>query len=511
MNIKIEGTRTKKSAANVVFGVGNRIVLMVFPFIIKTITIYTLGAEYLGLNSLFSSILQVLSLSELGVGSAMVYNMYRPLAEGDKKTVGALLLLYKKVYSYIGLFILVVGISLCPFLDKLIASSYPQDINIYILYLIFLLNTVLSYWLFAYKKSLLEANQVNSIESMLNTAVNFVLYIGQIIVLLLFKDYYLYIILMPICTAVLNVVRNIVVSRLFPEIKAEGKLDKAIIEDIKKKVFALFGHKIGTTIITSADSIVISAILGLVVLAQYSNYYYIINSLIGFVTIFYTAITASVGNSIVKDSVEKNYHDFKTLVFINSWIVGWCSICLYCLYQPFMKIWMGDDMLFGKGTLILFVVYFYVWLIRRIGLTYKDAAGMWNEDFLKPYVGAVINLVTNIILVKYIGVDGALLSTIIIMVLIYAPWETIVLFKNLFKSSPKEYIIRLIIYTLITVTLAVATDMFCNLVQLEGIVGLIIRIFICLVVPNIIYIVIYNRTEEFKESKLKLVGLIRRK
>lgn len=510
MNNKINGTRTKKSASNVVFGFGNRIILMVFPFVIKTITIYTLGAEYLGLNSLFSSILQVLSLSELGVGTAMVYNMYRPLAEGDKKTVNALLLLYKRVYRYIGLFILVVGVCLCPFLDKLIASSYPQDINIYVLYLIFLLNTVLTYWIFSYKKSLLEANQVNSIESKLNTIINIVLYTGQIVVLLIFRNYYLYIILMPICTIALNIIRNIVVSRLFPDAVAEGKLDETIINDIKKKVFALFGHKIGTTIITSADSIVISAILGLVVLARYSNYYYIINSLIGFVTIFYSAITASVGNSIVQDTIEKNYHDFKILVFINAWIVGWCSICLYCLYQPFMKIWMGEQMLFGKGTIILFVVYFYAWLIRRIGLTYKDAAGMWNEDFWKPYVGAVINLVTNIILVKYIGVDGALLSTIIIMVFIYAPWETFVLFKHLFNKSAFEYIIRTIIYTIVTTITAVCTNWVCGLVGLEGIWGLVIRMIICILVPNALYIALYSRTEEFKEAKNKMTGLIKR-
>ncbi len=510
MNSRLEGTRTKKSAANVIFGFGNRIILMIFPFIIKTITIYTLGAEYLGLNSLFSSILQVLSLSELGVGSAMVYNMYKPIAEGDKKTVGALLLLYKKVYRYIGLFILVIGVGLCPFLDKLIASSYPNDINIYVLYLIFLSNTVLSYFLFAYKKSLLEANQINSVESKLNTIVNIIMHVGQIIVLLVFKNYYLYIILMPICTIILNVTRNIVVSRLFPDIIAEGNLDRTIIEDIKKKVFALFGHKIGTTIITSADSIVISAILGLVVLAKYSNYYYVINSLIGFAAIFYSAITASVGNSIVKDSVQKNYHDFKVLVFINSWLVGWSSICLICLYQPFMTIWMGEKMLFNTATVILFVVYFYAWLIRRIGLTYKDAAGMWNEDFLKPYIGAVVNLVTNILLVKYIGVSGALLSTIIIMVFIYAPWETYVLFKYLFKRSSREYVLKIVIYTLVNVGVAYFTNIICGFVIYNGIGGLFIKLLICILLPNVLFALLFCKTKEFQDAKSKMLGLVKK-
>lgn len=510
MESKLKQSRTKKSIANVLFGVGNRLVLMLFPFIIKTITIYTLGAEYLGLNSLFSSILQVLSLSELGVGSAMVYNMYKPLAEGDKKKVGALLYLYKKIYRYIGLFILVIGLALCPFLNKLIATSYPEEINIYILYILFLSNTVLSYFLFAYKKSLLEANQINSVESKLNAYTNITLYTGQIIILLVFKNFYLYILLMPICTIILNVVRNIVVNRLFPDIKCEGELDKAVLIDIKNKVFALFGHKIGSTIITSADSIVISAILGLVILAKYSNYYYVINSLIGFVTIFYTAITASVGNSIVEDSVEKNYKDFKMLVFINAWIVGWCSVCLFCLYQPFMVIWMGKKMLFNTWIMSLFVIYFYSWLIRRIGLTYKDAAGMWNEDFWKPYVGAVINLVTNIILVKYIGVQGALISTIIIMIFIYAPWETYVLFKFLFKRSCGEYVRNIALYTVITLLAIVITNYVCSFVIINGIIGLIVKMIVCIICPNVIFLIVFFKTEEFKNVKDKGLSLIKK-
>ena len=510
MEGKLQQSRTKKSAANVLFGVGNRLVLMLFPFIIKTITIYTLGAEYLGLNSLFASILQVLSLSELGVGSAMVYNMYKPLAEGDKKTVGALLYLYKKIYRYIGMFILVIGLALCPFLDKLIAASHPEEINIYILYIIFLSNTVLSYFLFAYKKSLLEANQINSVESKLNAYTNIILYTGQIIILLVFRNFYLYILLMPICTIILNIVRNNIVNHLFPDIMCEGELDKSVLTDIKNKVFALFGHKIGSTIITSADSIVISAILGLVVLAKYSNYYYVINSLIGFVTIFYTAITASVGNSIVEDSIEKNYKDFKTLVFINSWIVGWCSVCLFCLYQPFMTIWMGEKMLFSTWVMSLFVIYFYSWLIRRIGLTYKDAAGMWNEDFWKPYVGAVINLVTNIILVKYIGVQGALISTIIIMVFIYAPWETYVLFKSLFKKSCLEYVRNIAFYTIIIIISIVVTNFVCKFVAVEGILGLLIKMVICIICPNALYLVAFFRTSEFVATREKVIRLLKK-
>lgn len=186
------GNRTKKSLENIIFGMINRFVLMIFPFIVKTILIKQLGAEYLGLNNLFSSILQVLSLSELGVGTAMVYSMYKPMAENDKPTLCALLNLYHKFYTVIGFIILGLGIIILPFLDKLISGSYPKDINLYVLYLIYLINTVLSYFLFAYKKSLLEASQQNSIESKINTVASVLMYICQIFALILTKNYYVF-------------------------------------------------------------------------------------------------------------------------------------------------------------------------------------------------------------------------------------------------------------------------------------------------------------------------------
>lgn len=208
------GNRTKKSLENIIFGMINRFVLMIFPFIVKTILIKQLGAEYLGLNNLFSSILQVLSLSELGVGTAMVYSMYKPMAENDKPTLCALLNLYHKFYTVIGFIILGLGIIILPFLDKLISGSYPKDINLYVLYLIYLINTVLSYFLFAYKKSLLEASQQNSIESKINTVASVLMYICQIFALILTKNYYVFAIFLPLSTLFINLMRNILVSKM---------------------------------------------------------------------------------------------------------------------------------------------------------------------------------------------------------------------------------------------------------------------------------------------------------
>lgn len=503
--------RTQKSINNIAFGMLNRIVLMLMPFAIKTIMIKKLGAEYLGLNNLFSSILQVLSLSELGIGTAMVYSMYKPMAENNKKELCALLNLYKKFYEIIGCIILVCGLILMPFLDKLISGSYPEELNLYWLYIIYLLNTVLSYFLFAYKKSLLEASQQNSVESKINTIVSCGMYFFQIIALILTNNYYIYAIFMPISTIFLNIFRNVIVNKMFPEITCKGEMDKEFIKGLYKKVSALIGHRIGTTVITSADSIIISAFLGLHVLAVYGNYYYILSSLISLVTIFYTATTSSIGNSLIIENKEKNYKDFNTFTFMNIWLVGWFSICLLCLYQPFMKMWMGEELMFPMHTVILFVVYFYAWLSRRIGLTYKDAAGLWSEDFWKPYVGVIVNIIGSVLLVIYIGVEGVIIATIIVMVLIYFPWETKVIFSKLFPFNARNYYLRYYFYTAVTILGGGITYLVVTKVEIEGILGFLLKVIICMFIPNLIYIISYHRFGEFNDVLRRVKAFIVRR
>lgn len=301
------------------------------------------------------------------------------------------------------------------------------------------------------------------------------------------------------------------VDRMYPQFECRGELEKGFIKELFVKIKALLGHKIGSTVITAADSIVISSILGLEILAMYGNYYQIINALIGVVSVIYTAVTASIGNSIVVSDENKVYSNFKTLTFMNSWLVGWFSVCLYCLYQPFMKIWMGKNMLFPNYIVILFAIYFYSWLVRRIGLTYKDAAGMWEQDFWKPYVGVVVNLVVNIILCKTIGVAGVLLSTIIVMVVIYFPWETWVLFKYLFKRNPWDYLFRMFIYLVVTILICIVTNYLCNSINIQGMFGLVMKMIICASVPNVIYIIAYYKLPEFQDGRNRVVNIVRNK
>lgn len=297
--------RTKNASKNIFFGGILKLYQIVIPFILRTAMIRYLGMEYIGLNSLFISILSVLNLAELGVGSAMVFSMYKPIAEDDEVTICALMRLYKIYYRIIGLVILLIGLFLTPAIPKLITGTVPLGINVYILYWLNLGATVLSYWLFGYKTCLLTAHQRTYVSSRTLLCTNSVQYILQFLALALFRNYYYYLFIALFLQAVSNVVSAVIVDKMFPNYHPKGKLDKDVVKQINQRVRDLFTNKIGNVLLNSADSIVISAFLGLSSLAVYNNYYYVINCVMGFITIFYNSITAGIGNSILTETKEK--------------------------------------------------------------------------------------------------------------------------------------------------------------------------------------------------------------
>lgn len=502
--MKIE--RTKNAGRNILFGTILRIYQIAFPFIMRTAMIYIMGVQYLGLNSLFTSVLQVLNLAELGVGSAMVYSMYKPIATDDRKTICALMRLYRTYYRIIGLVIAVIGIGLLPFIPKLIKSDVPRDINIYILYLLNLSVTVLSYWLFAYKNCLLDAHQRNDVTSRVTLITNTVQYILQIAVLVMFKNYYLYVIVALGTQAVTNITTAIVVTKMFPDYKPRGKLSKQEVKIINHRIRDLFTSKIGAVVVNSADTIVISAFLGLTVLAIYQNYYYILNAIISIVAIVFTACTAGIGNSIIVETKEKNFEDLKKFTFIISWIAGVCSTCLLCLYQPFMDIWVGKKLELEFGAVICLCIYYFVYEINQLLNTYKDAAGIWHEDRFRPLVTAIVNLGLNLVTVKYWGIYGILLSTVISMLVVGMPWLLHNLFTVLFeKSMFWIYIKKLFFYILVSFVSQVITYIITLGIHGNKWFVFIVKAIICCIVPNTIFIIVYRKKCEFRES-IKLIN-----
>ena len=502
--------KTQNAARNMFCGTVQKIVNIIMPFITRTAMIYTLGANYLGLNSLFTSILQVLNLAELGVGSAMIFSMYKPIAEDDRDTICALMRLYKIYYRVIGLVILAAGIAITPFVPMLIKKDIPNGINIYVLYLMNLGSTVLSYWLFAYKNCLLYAHQRNDVIDRTSTIVICVQQVLQLLILFVFKNYYFYLIIVLGAQIAKNLINAFIVSKMYPEYIPRGTLEKEKVRVINQRVKDLFTSKIGSVVINSADSIVISAFMGLTALAMYQNYYYIMNSVSTFVFVIFSACTAGIGNSLITNSLQKNYRDFKDLTFIIAWISGFCVCCFYSLYQPFMKIWVGEDMMYGMDVVVLFCIYFYLYILSGVFSTYKDAAGIWHEDRFRAIIGAAVNLVINIAFVRKFGIYAILMSTILSYIVVNIPWLIYNLFHVLFKLSPQKYVFRTVVYVGVTVIICMINGFLCECIPIGGIVGLLLRGLICLIIPNLLFFVVFYRTTEFKDCMVLVKRMIKK-
>lgn len=497
--MKIE--RSKNAARNIVFSWIMQIYSLLIPFIIRTVMIRTLGIEYTGLNGLFTSILSVLNLAELGVGSALTFSMYRPIAEDDSEKICALMNLYKNYYRIIGLVILVIGLAVTPFIPKLIKSDTPDGINIYFLYLINLASTVITYWMFAYKNCLLTAHQRNDISSKVTMVVKTLLYTTQLVILCVFKSYYGYVTAIIVFGIIGNIATAVVVDKLFPQYHAKGLLPKQEIKVINRKVKDLFTSKIGSVILNSADTIVISSFLGLSTLAIYQNYYSILMIVDGFVTVIYGSCTAGIGNSLITESEEKNYDDLKTFLFIVSWISAFCSCCFATLYQPFMICWVGSENMLSYSYVICFCIFFYVRQINTLLNTFKDAAGIWHRDRFRPLVTALSNLVLNLILVNYIGLYGVLLSTVVTTTLIGMPWLIGNLFTEIFHKSVKSFLIKAFEYVLVAVISVAASLFVTKLLNVSSApISIVINLIISLIIPNLLYLLLFYKSNEFKKT-----------
>lgn len=501
-------SRTRNALAGIITGLFSKLLHMGMPFVTRTALLYILGTQYLGLSGLFSSLLSFLSMAELGVSNALVYSMYKPIAEENEDEVCALLALYRKLYRWIGTFILTAGLVCVPFLRVLISGDVPADVNLYVLYALYLGNTVCSYFLFAYRGSLLHAHQRMDVTNVIDSTVSAVVWALQILSLFLFRSYYAYVIFMPVSNIVGNFVRLHYTKKLYPQYTPRSKVKPELEASIFKKIKALMGAKISTTVLHSSDNIVISAFLGLTLVGIYDNYFFLLNSIGGFLGIIYSSILPGIGNSLVTETREKNYCDFKKFAFINHWMVNWCAICFLCLFQPFMKLWVGGDLMLPFSVVVLIVLYFILYQGRKVVITYKDAAGLWWEDRFRPFVMAGTNLISNLILVQFIGIWGIIISTVLSLC-VSVPWETWTVFKYVFKRSPREYAAILMQFLLVTALASAVTLGLCQICS-EGIWAILIRGCICVIVPNVIFFLTFRKREEFAEVKIMAMRILKR-
>lgn len=495
-------SRIENTSKNFAFSLIATIVTAITSFISRTVFIKTIGVAYLGANSLFTNILAMLSLTELGLGTAIAYSLYAPLAKRDTETIKSLMLFYKKAYRIIALVILALGLILIPFLDYLIKD--PGDIqHIPFIYLVFLYNTVVSY-LFTYKTTLLVADQRGYILTNMTTVINIVSVAIQIFALLLFRNYFVYLILGAIINTTQWYWVNKRIYKAYPYLNDKNIAPlaqnerKTIATNVKAMVF----HKFGELCINQTDNIIISSFISITAVGLYNNYYMIIGIINKFAQSIFGAATASLGNLIATESKEKRYEVFKRYNFLGFWVFGWTGICLYELLTPFVHLWLGDDFIIDNLTLSLVMLNYYLVGMRVTIGNVKMASGLYAQDQWVPVVQALINLVVSIVAAIHMGLAGVFLGTVASGLAIPCWYRPIIVYKYTFERSAKEYFATYLKYFIIVILnlgIVKITDTFLVDSVISNVyLAFLFKMFVCAIVPNVVICLVFWQSDEFK-------------
>ena len=493
-----ENMRIKNSMRNMITSSSSNIVTIIIGLLAQAIFIKIMGIEYLGLNGLFTNIISMLGIVELGIGSAIIYNLYKPIAINDVETIKSLMNFYKKSYNIIGIVVLTIGLIIIPFLP-LIIEDVTVKINVPLIYILFLLDIVFSYFL-SYKRSILYASQKNYLINLIHIGYTILLNIGQLLMLFYTKNYYLYLIVKIIVRIIENLIITYIVNKEYSYLKEDAKkLDPTIEKDIIKKVKALFFHKIGGFVVLGTDNMIISKFLGLVSVGLYSNYYMIINAVQTLFSQALVALTPSVGNLLVKENKNKTFEVFKKIRFMNFWIATFTSVCILNMMQQFITIWIGEEYLLDDIVLIVLVFNLFQKLMRSTYQTFKEAAGIYYEDRFVPLLESLINIIVSIIGVKLIGLAGVFIGTIISGFVLWFYSYPKYVYKKLFDRRIIDYLKETISYILLFVIIAFITFKISSLVIIDNtFIKLLINTLICMIIPNLIMLMIFFKSDNFK-------------
>ena len=502
--------RTKNSIKNVSVSIAMSITTFLVGFIFQKAFVVMMGTEYLGLNGLFTNILSILCVTELGFGSAIVYNLYKPLADNEHKIVISLITFYKKIYLIIATIILILGITMVPFIPIIVGNTIIKHVRL--LFFISLIDIVASY-LLTYKRSILYADQKNYVINIIHIIYIIVFNTLSILILYLTHNYILFLLFKIICRVCENVAINIYVTKNYDYITMKGeKVPKEVKKDIFTKVKGLLFHNLGSAVVMGTDNIIISKMFGLITVGLYSNYYVIINSITNLITQFFQSITASVGNLLIENDSEKNYLVYKRILFVNSIIYCIITAGLLSGINTFVEVWMGKEYLLSIDIIIVLLVNFYIQGMRKTNSVFKNAAGIFYEDRMIPIVEAVLNIVFSIVLGKIWGLKGIFAGTIISAAAQFLYSYPILVYKKLFDRKYKNFIIDNFKYFITDFIIVAVSFIITTKISVGNIfLSLIIKEICTLLVCIIILIPLYCKKDEYKyyvnlfTSKLKKI------
>ena len=510
----MKSERKKSSFKNMITAVSSNVLTIIVGLVAQAVFIKILGSEYLGLNGLFSNVISMLGIVELGMGSAIIYNMYKPIAEEDHEKIKSLMQFYKKSYRIITLIISIIGIMIIPFIKYIVdIESVTVGINVYLVYILFLLETICSYIL-SYKRSMLYADQKEYITNIIHMGYTILVNTMQLTFLYFTHDYYLYLIIKVMMRLVENIVISSYVNRRYSYLLDNNvtKLDSKTEKDIFQKIKALFFHKIGTFIVLGTDNIIISKYLGLVTVGLYSNYYMIINAVQTVINHIIQATRASVGNLLVTESKTKQFDIFNKIRFVNFWISCFSSICIFVIMDSFITIWIGYKFVLPTKVLLVLVINFFIVSSRSTYGAFKEAAGIFYEDRFVPIIESLLNIVLSIIFVKKFGLIGVFMGTIASGLVLWCYSYPKYVYNKLFGRKISDYIKETIYYFIIFILIAGFTYSLAILISFDNVyLQFISNVLIALIVPNVIMLLLFSKDENFKYFINMLKGLKKRK
>ncbi len=504
--------RTKYTIYNSIASLIFYFITIIIGLVNRKCLITLLGIEYQGINGLFSNVLSMLSIAELGIGITIIYHLYRPLAEHDTQMTKCLMAFYKKCYNVIALVVAGCGLLFIPFLPYFVPDySLPQSLNQ--IYIWFLLDSVCSY-LFTYKRSILIADQKNYIVTFCDILYQLTSKLGQVAVLLVTENFILYLITMVICRLAENFLLNFLVLWKYPFLKekTEDKLPAYILEDIKKKVKGTIFHKMGSFFVLGVDNILISRFFGLAVVGIYSNYQLIINTLKNVAVQFVTAATAGVGHLLVEKDEEKNYGIFCQLQLVNAGIMNFSASGLFCVVTPLIQFIFGEELVFSDIVVFSLAVKFYITGMRQVYAVFKEAAGILYEDRFIPLIESALNVVASLVCLHFFGVIGVFIGTIISSFALFGYTYPVLVYKGLLKRTIKEYSINLLHLTAIAVLSMIVSYLFVNTFYIDTLfIRIIFNCLVCCIIPNFLFYLLYARRKlEWQELLTRIQKRITR-
>ncbi len=501
-------SRTVNAGKNAASAIANRLAVLLLTFLSRKFFIQYIGVAYLGVNGLFSNILTLLSMADLGLGTAMNVSLYRPIAENDEKKLSAMLRYFRSLYLVIAMGVTCVGLALTPFLGHIVNMDQKMPyLSAY--YVIFVLKSAASY-LFIYKASMVRADQKSYLINKIEVYVNIGKIVLQFLAVVTIHSYFAFLLLDVAAVVAQNVLVSRAADRQYAFLREKNELS----EGEKKRIFtdasSAFLYKIAWSLLNGTDNILMSAMIGTVYVGYYSNYYTITNNLETFVALLFTSLTAGVGNLVATAAPERRYRTFRSMQMASFWICGNVSVCLLYLTQDFMALWLGEGMLLDGLTLAAIVLNVFFSICMRPVWTFREGTGMYRQIRYIMFATAVLNLALSVILGRIMGISGIVLATSVSKAATYFWYEPNLLYRKFFGKSPASYYVgHLKNFGLLAVCIGLCYVP-VKRIRGSGAVHWAAKALICIVIVNAAYFLRYCRTEEFLDVKGKAMRFLHR-